>query len=211
MDYTEKDEQQLPDMHKLTEIIAPEVSALGFDLVRVKWLVQGGDEGNDPALQIMAERPETGQLVIEDCAALSRRLSEKFDAMEEAGNDPVDQAYRLEVSSPGIDRPLTRLADFGAWAGHEAKVELSKPAAGRKKLRGDLSGTDGDIIVMEDRKAGEVRFTLDDVDNAKLILTDRLIAASAPVDSDGVDVIDEDSDVDDEFTDDEFTDGETGA
>ena len=201
----------MPDMHKLTDIIATEVKALGFNLVRVKWLVQGGDEGNDPALQIMAERPETGQLVIEDCAALSRRLSEKFDAMEEAGNDPVDQAYRLEVSSPGIDRPLTRMTDFEGWAGHEAKVELSKPAGGRKKLRGDLGGTDGDMIVMEDRKAGEVRFALADVDNAKLILTDRLIAASAPVNSDGVDVIDEDSIDEDSDADNEITDSETGA
>ncbi len=173
---------------------------MGFDLVRVKWLVQGGDEGNDPALQIMAERPETGQLVIEDCAEISRVLSGRFDAMEQAGDDPFGAPYRLEVSSPGIDRPLTRLPDFEGWAGHEAKVELSKPASGmasgRKKLRGILAGVDGEEIVMEDRKAGEARFALADVDNAKLVLTDRLIAASAPISSDGVDAVETDDDID---------------
>lgn len=173
---------------------------MGFELVRVKWLVQGGDEGNDPALQVMAERPETGQLVIEDCAEISRVLSDRFDALEEAGDDPFGAPYRLEVSSPGIDRPLTRLSDFEGWAGHEAKVELSNPAggaaAGRKKLRGILTGVDGEEIVMEDRKAGEARFALADVDNAKLVLTDRLIAASAPISSDGVDAVETEDDID---------------
>jgi len=169
---------------------------MGFELVRIKWLVQGGDEGNDPALQVMAERPETGQLVIEDCAALSRRLSEVFDGMEEAGKDPFEEPYRLEISSPGIDRPLTRLADFAAWEDHEARVILSKPASGRKNLRGDLGGVDGEEILMEDRKAGPVRFALSDVDNAKLILTDRLIASSAPVNSDGVDEVQTENEID---------------
>lgn len=190
------EENILPDLNILTDIITPEVKALGFELVRVKWLVQGGDEGNDPALQVMAERPETGQLVIEDCAALSRRLSEIFDAMEEAGEDPFEEPYRLEVSSPGIDRPLTRLSDFDGWRGHEAKVILSKPASGRKNLRGDLAGLDGEEILMEDRKAGPVRFALSDIDNAKLILTDRLIASSAPVSSDGVDELESDIEFD---------------
>ena len=75
----------------------------------------------------MAERPETGQLVIEDCAALSRRVSDAMDALEEAGEMLIEEAYRLEVSSPGIDRPLTRAKDFATWAGHEARVALNAP------------------------------------------------------------------------------------
>lgn len=165
---------------------------MGFALVRVLWYAQGGQDGNDPTLQIMAERPDTGQLVIEDCTALSHRLSERFDAMEEAGQDPFEEAYRLEVSSPGIDRPLTRLSDFEAWQGHEAKVELRMPAAGRKKLRGDLAGIENEEILMTERKVGAVRFPFGDVENAKLVLTDRLIASSAPVSSDGVDAIETD-------------------
>ena len=81
----------------------------------------------DPTLQVMAERPDTRQLTIDDCAALSRGISDIFDPLEEAGNDPIDGAYRLEVSSPGIDRPLTRARDYADWAGHEVRVKFVAP------------------------------------------------------------------------------------
>ena len=104
-------------------------------------------KGDEPTLQIMAERPETRQLVIEDCAELSRRISDRFDEL-----DPIEEAYRLEVSSPGIDRPLTRLSDFGDWVGHEARVVVIEAVDGRMQLRGDLAGVDGDHVAIETRQ-----------------------------------------------------------
>ena len=175
---------------RITRSVEPEAVALGFDLVRV--IVFGKSEVGDEevTLQIMAERPETGQLVIEDCAALSRRVSDAMDALEEAGEMLIEEAYRLEVSSPGIDRPLTRAKDFATWAGHEARVALNAPVDGnRKSLQGDLIGIDGDLVSLEDRKSGRVEFPLSDIHSAKLVLTDRLIAATRPLDSSGVDEI----------------------
>ena len=137
----------MADIAALTDLIAPEATALGFDLVRVQMF--GGK--SDPTLQVMAERPDTRQLTIDDCAALSRRISDVLDALEEAGRDPIDDAYRLEVSSPGIDRPLTRLKDFADWAGHEARVTLSETVEGRKQLNGILSGIDGDAVIVDVR------------------------------------------------------------
>ena len=138
----------------------------------------------------MAERPETGQLVIEDCAALSHRISDAIDALEEAGEVLIADAYRLEVSSPGIDRPLTRARDYAQWAGHEARVALINPVDGnRKSLQGDLIGIDGDTVTLDDKKSGEVSFPLSDIHSAKLVLTDRLIAATRPLDSSGADDI----------------------
>ncbi len=176
------------DIERIVEVVEPEVKALGFELVRVKYF-RGGEIGDEEhTLQIMAEDPATGQLVLDNCAALSHRISDRIDALEEAGEVLIDEAYRLEVSSPGIDRPLTRFGDFVAWAGHEAKVSLAAPVEGnRKALQGDLAGTDGDLIVFDDRKSGRVTFALADVHSAKLVLTDRLIAATRPLDTDGVD------------------------
>ena len=180
----------MANIARITQIVEPEAAALGFDLVRV--IVFGKSEVGDEevTLQIMAERPETGQLVIEDCAALSRRVSEAMDALEEAGEMLIEEAYRLEVSSPGIDRPLTRAKDFATWAGHEARVALNAPVDGnRKSVQGDLIGIDGDLVSLEDRKSGRVEFPLSDIHSAKLVLTDRLIAATRPLDSSGVDEI----------------------
>ena len=101
----------MADLTRLEEIIAPEAFALGLDLVRVKMMPSEAGDGAQ-ALQIMAEDPATGQLVIEQCAALSRRVSDKIDALEEGGDVLIEGAYHLEVSSPGIDRPLTRAKDF---------------------------------------------------------------------------------------------------
>ncbi|AMK24079.1 MULTISPECIES: ribosome maturation protein RimP [unclassified Sphingobium] len=168
----------MADIAELTALIEPEVKALGFALVRIK-LFGSGDEYT---LQIMAERPETKQLVIEDCATISRRLS---DVLDEA--DPIEEAYRLEVSSPGIDRPLTRLHDFIEWAGHEAKIAAAETVSGRKSFRGVLNGVEGEDILFTDVKAGEVVIPFALVGDAKLILTDALIAASMPLSSDGAD------------------------
>ena len=168
----------MADIAELTALIEPEVKALGFDLVRVK-LFGSGDEYT---LQIMAENPATKQLVIEDCATISRRLSDVLDEV-----DPIEEAYRLEVSSPGIDRPLTRLHDFLEWAGHEAKVATTEAVAGRKSFRGILKGVEGEDIQFQDNKAGDVAIPFALVGEAKLILTDALISASMPLSSDGAD------------------------
>src|SRR6185503_14896946 len=138
-------------------------------------------------LQVMAEDPATGQLVVEQCMALSRRISQAIDAIEEAGEELVQGAYNLEVSSPGIDRPLTRAKDYAAWAGHDVNVSLSEPAGGHSKLRGELLGIEGDTVAIEDRKAGRVEVPLATIKKAKLVLTDKLIAATRPLDTSGVD------------------------
>lgn len=180
----------MPDLDRLYQVIEPEARALGFDLVRVRWF-KGGEIGDeDFTLQVMAERPATGQLVIEDCAALSHRISDALDALEDAGEILIEEAYRLEVSSPGIDRPLTRRKDFAAWTGHEARVELADLHEGRKRFRGDLAGFDaatGMISIEDDGVVYTVPFEL--VAHAKLVLTDRLIAASRPLDASGADDI----------------------
>ena len=178
----------MADIARITEVIEPEVKALGFDLVRVR-MFKGGEIGDEEhTLQIMAERPETGQLVIEDCATLSRRISDRFDELEDAGENLIVEAYRLEVSSPGIDRPLTRVKDYLAWAGHEVRITLLNPVEGnRKSLIGDLVRLEGDVITLDDRKSGRVTFPLVDVQYAKLVLTDKLIAASRPLDTSGID------------------------
>ena len=177
----------MADIARITEVVEPEAKALGFELVRVKML--GSEAGDEPALQIMAEDPATGQLVIEQCAELSRRVSDAIDALEEQGEVLVEGAYRLEVSSPGIDRPLTRAKDFADWAGHEAKIGLVEKIDGRRDFRGDLVGIDGDVVTIEDRKQGAVSFPFAQIHSAKLVLTDRLIAATRPLDTSGADEI----------------------
>ena len=186
----------MADIAAVIALIEPEARALGFDLVRVLMFGQGDER----TLQIMAERPATRQLTITDCSALSRRVSDRLDEAEEAGNELIEGAYRLEVSSPGIDRPLTRLADFADWAGHEAKVALIEGVQagagdGRKNLHGVLDGVEAGTIALTDRKSGPVRFTLSQVASAKLVLTDRLLAASVPLDTTGV----EEEEIDSEF------------
>ena len=170
----------MADVAELTRIIEPEVKALGYELVRVA--MTGGT--SDPTLQVMAERPETRQLDITDCERISRRLSEMFDA-----DDPIDGSYRLEVSSPGIDRPLTRLKDFADWTGHEARIALTEPSEGRKQYSGTLAGVDGDTVKLEgkDGKAYAVPFSA--ISSAKLLLTDKLINATAPLSTEGAEDI----------------------
>lgn len=189
-------EERLADIGRLAQLIEPEAKALGFDLVRVKMMPsEAGDGGM--ALQIMAEDPATGQLVIDQCAALSRRVSDVIDRAEEDGEVLIEGAYHLEVSSPGIDRPLTRAKDFANWAGHETKIAMAKGWDGQRTLRGNLEGIDGDQIAITDRKAGLVTVPLDQIHSAQLVLTDALIAATRPLDTSGADEIVEEEKADD--------------
>ena len=177
----------MADLDALTAIITPEAEAMGLALVRVAFF--GGE--SDPTLQVMAERPETRQLTIDDCADLSRRISVQLDALEEAGKDPIEQAYRLEVSSPGIDRPLTRRSDFADWAGHEAKVALKEKLNGRQRFNGLLVGIDGDVVTILDKEEVEHKLPFEAIDTAKLVLTDKLIAATVPLSAEGADELEE--------------------
>lgn len=170
----------MADIAELTRLIEPEAEAEGLALVRVKMI--GGK--SDPTLQVMAERPDTRQLTLEDCARLSRRLSALFDEV-----DPIEEAYRLEVSSPGIDRPLTRLRDFEDWKGHEARIMLKQPQDGRKQLTGELKGVEGGLILVHVNVHGDLAVAFDDVQTAKLTMTDKLIAATAPLSAEGADSI----------------------
>ncbi|MBN8846639.1 MULTISPECIES: ribosome maturation protein RimP [unclassified Sphingomonas] len=167
----------MADIAALTRLIEPEATALGFELVRVRLF----GKGDERTLQVMAERPDTRQLTIDDCAELSRRLSDMLDE-----TDPIEDAYRLEVSSPGIDRPLTRLRDFADWAGHEARIVLDAPIDGQKQFKGELSGVEGETIVIAQQKSGTIaRVPFSGVLDAKLVLTDKLIKATVPLSAEG--------------------------
>ena len=134
----------MADIARLCQVIEPEAEELGFELVRVK-LTGTGDERT---LQVMAEDPSTGQLIVQQCAALSRAISRRIDAIEEEGEELVRGAYHLEVSSPGIDRPLTRAKDYANWTGHEAKIALADKVDGHRNLRGELIGVEGDTCLL---------------------------------------------------------------
>ncbi|MGP1283057.1 MAG: ribosome maturation protein RimP [Parasphingopyxis sp.] len=172
----------MADIAALTHLIEPEVEKLGFALVRVRMM--SGEDG--PVLQVMAERPDTRQLVIEDCAAISRALSEMLDEA-----DPIEDAYRLEVSSPGIDRPLTRLADFDDWTGHEARINLIEPVLGKKQFKAVLKGREGEAIHAEIPGQDDLTFDFKNIHSAKLVLTDKLIAETAPLSTAGAETITE--------------------
>jgi ribosome maturation factor RimP len=151
-------------------LLAPAVQAQGYRLVRLR--LSGGQR---KTLQILAERPD-GQMDVEDCVKLSRALSDVLEA-----SDPISEEYVLEVSSPGIDRPLTAPEDFVRFAGHDARVELMRGVEGRRRFKGLLIGLDGADVVMDVTEANEtrrVRFPFADIDEAKLVLTDRLIRES---------------------------------
>ena len=177
----------MADIARLTQVIEPEAKALGFELVRVKMI--GSDE--ERTLQVMAEDPATRQLVVDQCMALSRRISDAIDAIEEAGEELVQGSYNLEVSSPGIDRPLTRPQDFADWAGHEVNVSLSERAGEHRRLRGELLGVEDGKVLIEDRKHGRFAVPFEHIHSAKLVLTDKLIAATRPLDASGADEIEE--------------------
>lgn len=190
----------MADIAALTALIEPEAHTLGLRLVRVGFF--GGK--SDPTLQIMAERPDTRQLTLDDCAVLSRRLSEILDALDGTPDDPIDEAYRLEVSSPGIDRPLTRLADYADWEGHEARIKLSEPIEGRKMFDADLKGVEGDIVHVV-AKHGNMAIPFDAIASAKLILTDKLIKATKPlIADDDATIVEDDGNDDNDITEEEM-------
>jgi ribosome maturation factor RimP len=153
---------------EIARLVEPTLMAMGYQLVRVQF---GGSAGR-PTLQIMAERSDGQAMAVEDCAEISRTLSALLDV-----EDPVQGPYLLEVSSPGIDRPLVRPSDYERFAGFEARLELRQPIEGRRRFKGRLAGLEsGRVRVME--PSGEVSLPLDDISKAKLVLTDELIAAT---------------------------------
>ena len=170
----------MADMAALTKLIEPEAKAEGLELVRVKMM--GG--ASDPTLQVMAERPDTRQLSLDDCARLSRRLSDLLDRV-----DPIEGAYRLEVSSPGIDRPLTRRKDYEDWKGHQARISLAQAIGGRKQFSGNLLGLEDDQVLIDVPGAGRTAVPLTQIHSAKLVMTDELIAATAPLSTEGAESI----------------------
>ena len=170
----------MADIAGLQRMIEPEVKTLGYDLVRVMMI--GG--ASDPTLQVMAERPDTRQLDIADCERISHRLSELLDLA-----DPIDGSYRLEVSSPGIDRPLTRPNDFADWAGFEARITLREPHQGRKQFSGTIEGLVHNHVHLTDKTGQRHVIHPSDIASAKLVLTDKLIQATAPLSTDGAETI----------------------
>ena len=175
----------MADTARVQELIEPEVKALGYELVRVAFL--GGT--SDPTLQVMAERPDTRQLDLSDCERISRRLSETFDSLEAEGRDPIEGSYRLEVSSPGIDRPLTRVADYRDWVGHEARITLEEPVDGLKQYSGTIHGIEGGAVRLEGKDGKDYSVPFASIASAKLLLTDKLIKATAPLSTEGADSI----------------------
>jgi ribosome maturation factor RimP len=153
---------------KVAEIIGPSVNAMGYDIVRA---ALNGDR--HMTLQIMVERADRTEMTVEDCASVSRAVSALLDV-----EDPITDAYNLEVSSPGIDRPLVQLADFDRFSGYEARIELRQLMDGRKKLRGTLCGVGEDESVTIDTKGNGVTIPYSEIKAAKLVLTDDLIKAS---------------------------------
>ncbi|WBX84826.1 ribosome maturation protein RimP [Sphingosinicella microcystinivorans] len=172
----------MTDTKALEALLEPIATAMGFDLVRVA--LMNGPGGL--TLQVMAEDPATRQLTIDQCASLSRRVS---DVLDEA--DPIPDEYNLEVSSPGIDRPLTRLRDFADWAGYVAKIQLAEPVEGRKRFQGHILGLDDAMVRIAVEGLGEAALPFAGIASAKLVLTDELIKATKPLSSEGADELDE--------------------
>lgn len=157
-------------------IVEPVIEQLGYRLVRVRL-----SQMNGQTLQIMAERPD-GTMSVEDCEAISRAISPVLDV-----EDPIDREYHLEVSSPGIDRPLVRRTDFEAWMNHALKLETTRIVANRKRFRGKVVAVEGDMIRLErdETPPGEdkvVEVPIDAIGDARLLLTDELIAAALKAD-----------------------------
>jgi ribosome maturation factor RimP len=157
---------------RVSAVAGPVLQGMGYRLVRIKISAESGC-----TVQIMAERPD-GTMQIEDCEAISKALSPVLDIA-----DPIERAYRLEVSSPGIDRPLVRRSDFERYAGHLVKIEMAVAHEGRKRFRGTLGGVEGDAIrlhrddIRTDEEA-DVALVMEDISDARLVLTDELIAES---------------------------------
>ncbi|MDE3122285.1 ribosome maturation factor RimP [Solirhodobacter olei] len=180
---------------RLAEIVTPTIEGLGYELVRIRLM-----GGNTRTLQIMADRPEGG-IEVEDCAKISTAVSAVLDV-----EDPIEENYVLEVSSPGIDRPLTRLKDFDIWSGWEARIETTELIDGRRRFKGFLQGTEGNEVLIEieggkDEDPVTIGLDFDWLSDAKLVLTDELITemlrqkkASGVIDESQFDEIEDDED-----------------
>ncbi|PCH98934.1 MAG: ribosome maturation factor RimP [Rhodobacteraceae bacterium] len=151
---------------RIAEIITPVIEDMGYELVRIRLIA-----GKSTTLQIMAER-KTGGIEVDDCARISTEVGAIMDV-----EDPIEGDYALEVSSPGIDRPLTRIKDFAAWEGYEAKIETSQLIEGQRRFKGELRGVEGTEILIEIPQ-GIIGLQFDWLVDAKLVLTDELIAES---------------------------------
>lgn len=156
------------DTNAISQMIEPALAAMGYRLVRVAMTGM-----RRPTLQIMAERQDDAPMSVDDCADISRAVSALLDVA-----DPIASAYTLEVSSPGLDRPLVRPEDYERFAGFEARIELARPLDGRKRFRGRLLGRAGDEVRLAGED-GELRLPLGDIARAKLLLTDELLATAA--------------------------------
>ena len=148
---------------RIAEIVTPVIEDMGYEVVRIRLM-----SGKETTLQIMAQKPD-GSIEVDDCAQISTAVSATLDV-----EDPILDAYTLEVSSPGIDRPLTRLKDFDQWAGHEAKLETDELIDGRRRFKGALAGTEGDEVLIEIEE-GTIGLKFEWLSDAKLVLTDELI------------------------------------
>ena len=161
--------KQSPLEERISDIIRPVIEDMGYALVQAR--MTSSDKRN--ILQILAENPKTHNLGVDECAQLSKAVSVNLDV-----EDPIAGAYTLEVSSPGIDRPLTRAEDFVTYQGFEAKIELDMPIEGQKRFRGFLNGLNEDNEISLQTDQGMVAFPLDSVHKAKLVLSDALIEKS---------------------------------
>lgn len=148
---------------RLAEILSPVIEGMGFELVRVRLM-----SGKNTTLQIMAQRPD-GSIEVDECAQISTAVSAVLDV-----EDPILDAYTLEVSSPGIDRPLTRLKDFEQWEGYEAKLETTELIDGRRRFKGELAGVEDDEVLINIEE-GTIGLKFEWLSDAKLVLTDELI------------------------------------
>ncbi|MGI9417686.1 MAG: ribosome maturation factor RimP [Geminicoccaceae bacterium] len=154
-------------MERISGLIAPTLEAMGFELVRVM-----STGGRRPTLQVMAERLDRAGMTVDDCAEISRAVSAILDV-----EDPIKEAYQLEVSSPGIDRPLIKPVDFERFAGFEARVETDRPIEGQRKFKGRLLGVEEEAVRLA-LPEGERMLPLSSIRKAKLVLTDELLAAA---------------------------------
>ncbi len=163
----------------IQNLIEPAIGEMGFNIVRVR--ISGKKK---LSMQVMVEHQDGQGMMVDDCVAVSRAISALLDV-----EDPIDAPYTLEVSSPGIDRPLTRRQDFTDWSGHEARIVLTEAIDGQKQFKGELEGIDGDDLIAirhpRTQDIAQVPFAL--IADAKLVLTDKLIAATVPLSMDGAD------------------------
>ncbi len=186
---------------RILDMIEPVATGLGLDIVRIR--VTGSQT---PTLQIMAELPD-GTMTVARCAKLSRAISPVLET-----EDPIASEYNLEVSSPGIDRPLTRVGDFAKWIGHEIRVELSAPTAdGRKRFNGTIVSEVDGVVELDLKDGGNAKLNIADMTRAVMVLTDKLIQAArakgqAPVEGDDDSDEEDDIAIDGEFAEEDFDD-----